>query len=243
MRRILAVRRAVTDMIPDRRDRIFVVVVLTGMAVFLAAMVVAVRPSPGASSKVSFDTPTLAGVTQLAEPVTTTTAPPVTTPPSLPPTQSGELDPAFAGRVNLGGDKHATVRPVSIGTMEIPKIGLSHPVVEGIGEPTIHWGPGHWPGTALPGRVGNTVFAGHRVTHTRPFYDIDKLAPGDEITIRTADGEFAYRVTGHQIVTPDALWIVDQTATPTITIFACHPKGSARQRYVVQGALVSSPPA
>lgn len=243
MRRIFVVRRGITGMVPDRRDRLFVVVVLTGIALFLAAAVVAVRPSPKASSKPSFDAPTLAGMTQLAEPVTTTTAPPVTTPPSLPPTPAGELDPAFAGRVNLGGDKHATARPVPIGTMEIPKIGLSHPVVEGIDEPNIHWGPGHWPGTALPGRVGNTVFAGHRVTHTRPFYDIDKLAPGDEITIRTAEGEFTYRVTGYQIVTPKALWIVNQTATATITIFACHPKGSARQRYVVQGTLVSSPPA
>ena len=47
-----------------------------------------------------------------------------------------------------------------------------------------------------------------------------------------------YHVTGHEIVTPDAL--LDRRIrppTPTATIFACHPPGSARYRYVVRMAL------
>ena len=243
MRRVPTIRRAITRLIPDRRDRMMVIVLLSGIVAFLGATVAVVRSSPGLRSASALDSPTLARPAPPAPGTATTTAPPPPFASERPaaPVPPPDVNLASSGRVNLGGDTHATVRAPAIGTIEIPKIGLVHPVVEGIEETQIHWGPGHWPGTALPGRVGNTVFAGHRVTHTRPFYDIDKLTPGDEITVRTNDGVFTYRFTGHQIVTPKALWIVDQTPTATITIFACTPKGSARERYVVQGALVSNP--
>ena len=46
-------------------------------------------------------------------------------------------------------------------------------------------GPGHWPGTALPGQLGNAVVAGHRTSHNRDFRNIDQLVPGDEIILST----------------------------------------------------------
>ena len=42
---------------------------------------------------------------------------------------------------------------------------------------------------------------------------------------------------------PTDVHIVDPTADATITLFACHPPGSARQRIVVRGAFESSTPA
>jgi sortase A len=39
------------------------------------------------------------------------------------------------------------------------------------------------------------------------------------------------------IVKPTQLEIVDPTPTPVATIFACHPPGSAKYRYVVRLAL------
>ena len=91
---------------------------------------------------------------------------------------------------------------VVVGTIEIPKLGLSVPLNQGISLRSIDRGPSHWPGTALPGRVGNTVIAGHRVTHSKPFRHIDSLAVGDEI-IYVVDGvRSVYSVTGHEVVTP-----------------------------------------
>lgn len=84
----------------------------------------------------------------------------------------------------------------------VTAIGLDHPIFRGIDLANLHWGPGHWPGTADPGEPGNSVFAGHRVTHTRPFLEIDTLVPGDEIRVGTTAGTFTYRVTGHRIVAP-----------------------------------------
>jgi sortase A len=136
-------------------------------------------------------------------------------------------------------DERAAEPAVVLGTIEIPRLGLSVPLNEGISLTTIDRGPSHWPGTAMPGQVGNVVVAGHRVTHSKPFRHIDTLQPGDEI-IFTVDGvRTVYRVTAHDVVTPDAMHIVDQTAEPTATLFACHPPGSARYRYVVRAALVA----
>lgn len=133
---------------------------------------------------------------------------------------------------------------VVIGQIEIPKLGLNVPLNEGISLRSIDHGPSHWPGTAMPGgTTGNVVVAGHRVTHTKPFRHLDTLAPGDEI-IFVVDGiRSVYHVTDHDIVTPDRTDIVNQTAEPIVTLFACHPPGSARYRYVVRGALVSTSPA
>ena len=127
---------------------------------------------------------------------------------------------------------------VRIGEIEIPKIGLSHAIYHGITMRNIDNGPSHWPGTAMPGEVGNAVFAGHRVTHSHPFRNIDQLVPGDQVIFTINGVRSVYSVTGHEIVTPDALWIADQTPTPTASIFGCHPPGSARYRYVVRMSLV-----
>ena len=127
---------------------------------------------------------------------------------------------------------------VEIGTIEIPKIGLVHTIMHGITMRNIDRGPSHWPGTAFPGENGNTVFAGHRVTKTKPFRNIDQLVPGDRVFFTVQGLRSEYSVTGTEIVSPRAVHIVDQTPTPTATIFACHPPGSAKQRIVVRMDLV-----
>jgi len=127
---------------------------------------------------------------------------------------------------------------VKIGEIRIPKIGLVHPIYEGVTLTVIDHGPGHWPGSAMPGQLGNAVFAGHRVTHTHPFRNVDQLAPGDEIQFVMPDGTYTYRMTQQQIVTPNDTWIVNPTPNATVTLFACHPPGSAAHRIVIQGEYV-----
>src|SRR5581483_1607933 len=108
-----------------------------------------------------------------------------------------------------------------IGTIEIPRIGLVHPVFEGIGLDSIDLGPSHWPGTAMPGQVGNAVFAGHRVTHTHPFLRIAELQPGDQVIFTIGGVRSVYDMVSSEVVTPQELRIVQQTSTPTATLFGC----------------------
>lgn len=131
---------------------------------------------------------------------------------------------------------------VHIARLEIPAIGVDEIVRQGVDLSVIDKGVAHWSGTAGPGAIGNMVLAGHRTTKTAPFLDLDQLAPGDIVTITGVDGRVAdYAVVETVIVTPDEMWIVDQTESPTLTMFACHPKGSATHRIVVRAELADHP--
>ena len=119
-----------------------------------------------------------------------------------------------------------------LGQLEIPALSVSQELFEGVALATLDQGPGHWPGTALPGQRGNVVIAGHRTSHTHPFRDIDKLKKGDQVVLTTAQGRNVYVVSKLQIISPNDTWIVNQTPAKTATLFACHPKGSTSKRIV-----------
>lgn len=126
-----------------------------------------------------------------------------------------------------------------LGRLEIPSIGLSATLRSGVAMSVIDQGPAHWKGTSAPGGDGNVVIAGHRTTKTRPFYKVDQLEPGDPIVISDGKSNPAiYVVTETFIVDPGDVWITFETGDPIITLFACHPRGSARHRIVVRGSLV-----
>jgi sortase A len=127
-----------------------------------------------------------------------------------------------------------------MGSIEIPSIDVTSQLLQGIRLTTLDVAPGHWPGSALPGRLGNSVISGHRTSHGGVFRNLDKLEAGDEILVHAYDGTHTYKVTEIEIVPPTALWIVDQTSTATITLFACHPPGSTRERIVVRADLVEN---
>ncbi len=120
---------------------------------------------------------------------------------------------------------HAPEPENRIGTIEIPKVGLNHVLYEGVTLTTLNKGPGHWPGTALPSQDGNVVVAGHRVTHSRPFRNIDTMGPGDEVIFTIGSGRHTYTFARNEIVPPTGMHIVQQTPDKTATIFACHPPG------------------
>jgi len=170
-------------------------------------------------------------------------SPPLPVPGDAPTTLPGA---ALPRPVPVPVDSYAPEAVVSIGTIDIPAIGLHHQLMEGITLHNIDHGPSHWPGTALPGHLGNAVFAGHRVSHTHPFRHLDRLVPGDLVTftVTPASGPpqvSTYKVTGSEVVTPSRVDIVDQTDSYAATLFACHPPGSAAYRFVVHLTLVSPP--
>ncbi|MDH5373261.1 MAG: class E sortase, partial [Acidimicrobiia bacterium] len=131
---------------------------------------------------------------------------------------------------------------VHVARLEISAIGVDEVVRQGVDLSVIDRGVAHWSGTAGPGASGNMVLAGHRTVKTAPFYDLDQLVPGDMVTITGMDGRVAdYEVTETIIVKPEDMWITDQTTEPTLTMFACHPKGSATHRIVVRADLAAQP--
>jgi len=140
-----------------------------------------------------------------------------------------------------------------IGTIDIPRIGSDFVMVEGVELKYLSEGPGHFPGTPLPGQAGNAAVAGHRTTYKAPFNRIDELQPGDEIFITTLQGKFTYKVLpqapsapggpalGHRIVKPNAVEILADKGRNQLTLMACNPKYYATQRIVVEAKLVGNP--
>ncbi len=126
-----------------------------------------------------------------------------------------------------------------VGILSIPKISLSMVIVEGTDADQLRAGPGHYPGTPLPGEAGNVAIAGHRTTYLHPFYNLNELDPGDRVDILTAQGWFVYQVTGSQAVAPTDVAVVAPTTTPTLTLTTCNPRYSASQRLVVKADLVA----
>lgn len=139
----------------------------------------------------------------------------------------------------------------AIARLELPTLGVTKTVAHGVDRETLRGGPGHYPSSALPGQRGNVAIAGHRTTHGAPFADIDRLAPGDEIVIDGPAGRHVYRVEGqpaddgaligHRIVDPSAVEVIADQGDDRLTLTACHPKFSARQRIIVTAVLVEAP--
>ena len=102
-------------------------------------------------------------------------------------------------------------------------------------------GLGHYPGTNLPGEVGNLAIAGHRAGHGNPLIDIDAIQPGDVLVIETREAYFVYRAVRHEIVDPTDAAVIDPVpeqpgATPTqrwFTLTSCSPRYGSSSRYIV----------
>ncbi len=123
------------------------------------------------------------------------------------------------------------------GTIKIPRIGINMAFVEGVSRDDLKKGPGHYPETPMPGTLGNAAIAGHRTTYLHPFYDVDKLKPGDDIIVETLAGKFTYKMTEQLIVKPTDLYVVDNTFDAQLTLTSCNPKYSAEQRIVIKARL------
>lgn len=129
----------------------------------------------------------------------------------------------------------------SVAHLVIPSIGVDEYVVEGVSRSDLQKGPGHYPESPLPGQPGNAAIAGHRTTYGAPFHDVDKLVPGDEILVTTLQGTFRYEMLEQQIVKPSAVEVLDDFGDDRLTLTACHPKYSARERIVITALLVDPP--
>ena len=134
--------------------------------------------------------------------------------------------------------------------LHIPSLADYDPwvVVEGTSPDDLKKGPGHIPGTALPGEVGNVVVSGHRTTYGAPFSRLDELEAGGQIVLETRNRWFTYTVQDKSIVAPTAVEVTfpvpgDHAAQPVdrlLTLTTCHPKYSAKQRLIIRAILTSA---
>jgi sortase A len=126
-------------------------------------------------------------------------------------------------------DKHGVV-----GRLEIPRLGLSVMVVEGVDDSDLKRAVGHIPRTALPWESGNVGIAGHRDTFFRPLRSIQR---DDTITVTTLQGAYRYRVVSTNVVTPNDIQVLYSAGRDSLTLVTCFPFeyiGSAPKRFIVR---------
>lgn len=144
---------------------------------------------------------------------------------------------------NKAGTKHTDAPPEvaqvahgqTIGMLIVPKwYGVTNnnmPILEGTSSDVLDQAAaGHYEDTQQVGEIGNFALAGHRRTNGNSFRRIDLLEEGDEIIVATKDTWYVYTVTGHDIVEPTDVDVIDPVPnepgkTPTeryLTLTTCH---------------------
>jgi sortase A len=126
--------------------------------------------------------------------------------------------------------------------IQVPRLGYSAAVREGVDSTILYSGPGHYPETPWPGQAGMVGVAAHNVY----WIDFPQLQPGDEVRLQTRYGDYAYRVTGSRIVNADDRTVLIP-ASPGyhLTLTTCWPTWAgafATQRYVIFTDQVSPQP-
>lgn len=99
---------------------------------------------------------------------------------------------------------------------------------------------GHYKDTAMPGAVGNTVYAAHRWTSGAPFDPIDQLVIGDAIVIQTPDGWYTYRFrnleyvqdTQVEVLLPVPQQVGVEANGRYLTLTSCAPKLNVLERII-----------
>jgi len=145
--------------------------------------------------------------------------------------------PPATSLVSLPGQVQRPRFGDTIAKLTIPRLDTQLYVLEGDGERELRRGPGHLADSALPGKHGNCVIAGHRDTHFRALKDIRK---GDDILVQTDEGQFLYRVNSTSIVSPSDTRALRQTRGAVLSLITCYPfyyVGNAPKRFVAEATL------
>lgn len=140
-------------------------------------------------------------------------------------------------------------------TISIPKINVSAPVVyepsveEAKIQKALEGGVVHYGTTALPGHPGNVAIFGHSSNdwwepgnYKFVFVLLDKLSPGDRVTLDYQSKRYTYEVTTSRVVEPTEVGVLAPTTEPTLTLITCSPPGTSLRRLIVTAKQIDPVP-
>jgi LPXTG-site transpeptidase (sortase) family protein len=142
--------------------------------------------------------------------------------------------PAPRPRLHQAARPKAHVPPVlkpGPSRISIPRLHLKSQVFPAA---ELDLGPSWWPVTGRPGGGDTVAIAGHRTTHTHPFYYLERLRRDDVVYVTYRGRAYRYRVTGSRVIPSTHLHIADAVGHERLLLTACTPRGSAAFRLVVE---------
>jgi len=145
-----------------------------------------------------------------------------------------------------GSQKIKEATEYAVYTLSIPKLGIDHAVVRS-DHTDLKQSLIQYPGTALPGNLGNTVIFGHSVlpqffnpqNYLTIFSTLHTLKPGDTMEV-TADGAtFTYKITEMYEAMPDDLSPLAQVYNNRyMTLITCTPPGTYLRRLIIKAYII-----
>jgi sortase A len=136
------------------------------------------------------------------------------------------------------------------GILYVPRWGTTweRPIAQGVGTADVldAIGVGHYPGTQMPGEIGNFAIASHRHAYGGGFQYVHELHVGDHIFVGTQSGWYEYAFRDIQYVQPTQVNVLQPVpmqpgVTPTqriITLTTCNPFFSTKERMISYGLFV-----
>jgi LPXTG-site transpeptidase (sortase) family protein len=121
---------------------------------------------------------------------------------------------------------------VPVARLVIPRLKLDEIVLEGVDDYSLNGGPGHLPGSALPGEGGNSIISAHRDRH---FARLGEIKVGDTLVTESGTQTEKWVVTSKRVVAADAPALF-HTPKATLTLTTCWPiryLGTAPERLLV----------
>ncbi|HUF25601.1 MAG TPA: class D sortase [Gemmatimonadaceae bacterium] len=106
-----------------------------------------------------------------------------------------------------------------VARLRIPRLGLDEIVVAGVADAQLNAGPGHLPGTPLPGEAGNSIISAHRDRH---FRGLDRVAVGDTIDTQSRQHSTRWVVREIRVVGSDTPALFG-SPEPVLTLTTCWP--------------------
>jgi len=130
-----------------------------------------------------------------------------------------------------------TPGPAQAVRLQIQAINVDAPVVQGDSWDQLKKGIGQHVGSSDPGQTGNVVLSAHDDVFGEIFRNLDRLQPGDQVLLFTAQQKYIYIVSGTQIVAPTQVDVMNPTSDPSLTLISCYPYMVDKQRIVVFAKL------
>jgi sortase A len=162
------------------------------------------------------------------------------TTPSPSPTAAPTAQPSEAAQRNAAAVAAAVAPPTPVmARISIPRIGIRNAPVYDRGvdaKGLMLIAPGYAVtryAYSAPFGTGNTVIYGHDDIQGNIFGHLYDLAPGDTVQITVGGETQVYRVTGHQIVAPTAVSVLNPTPDARLTIMTCWPFNVDTKRWIV----------
>jgi sortase A len=164
---------------------------------------------------------------------------------------SQSTDYTHASNWFTGGAKTEdfVAKGVNFYNISVPKLRIDNMMVA-IGGDDLSKSLIQYPGTALPGKNGNTVIFGHSIlpifynpkSYMSIFSTLPTLKPGDEILVNYDNVSFVYRVETMFEVHPTDIQVLEQDNSDSfLTLVTCVPPGDPRdpRRLIVRARVVS----